>query len=53
MHTKLCLENLNGRDHTENLCIDGKILEYGEKMWSGYMWLRIGTSGGSLLTGHN
>jgi hypothetical protein len=42
-----------GRDHLEDLSIDGKILELvlwkkGGKMWTGFIWLRIGTSGGLL-----
>jgi hypothetical protein len=38
----------------EDLGVDGKILlewileKYGEKVWTGFMWLRIGTSGGLL-----
>jgi hypothetical protein len=40
--------------HSEGLDIDGRItLEWisekqGEKMWTGCIWLRIGTSGGLL-----
>jgi hypothetical protein len=41
------------RDHLEDLGVDGKILEWllgdwGGKMWDGFTWLRIGTSGGLL-----
>jgi hypothetical protein len=51
MHTLFWLENLKGRDHSEDLNVDGKILErisgrVGRKVWTGYIWLRIGTSGG-------
>jgi hypothetical protein len=49
-------ENLKGRDYLENLGTDKrKILEwmlgkYGGKVWTGFIWLRIGTSGGLLQT---
>jgi hypothetical protein len=39
MHTTFWLENLKGRDHMEDLGID-------EKMETGFIWLRTGTSGG-------
>jgi len=47
------LENLKARDHLEDLSIDGKVLEwilgkYGGKVWTEYIWLRIGTGGGLL-----
>jgi hypothetical protein len=55
MHTILWLENLKGRDHLEDLDVGGKIIlewilgKFGRKMWwTGYIWLRIGTSGGIL-----
>jgi hypothetical protein len=40
------LENLKGRDHLEDLGVDGKIIlewilgKYDGKFWSGYSWLR-------------
>jgi len=43
MYTKLWSENLNGRDHSENLGIDGKIIrertsgKWGEKLWIGFI----------------
>jgi hypothetical protein len=43
-----------GRDHSEDLGVDGNlILEWilgtmGGKVWTGLIWLRIGTSGGLL-----
>jgi hypothetical protein len=48
MHTKLWLENLK-----EDLGVDERIPErllgkYGGKVWTGCIWLRIGTSGGLL-----
>jgi hypothetical protein len=50
----LSLVNLKGRDHLEDLGIDGKIIlkwmlgKEGGKMRTGYMWLRIETIGGLL-----
>jgi hypothetical protein len=45
--------NLKGRDHLEDLGIVGKTLEWvlGQqcgKLWTGFIWLRIGTNGGLL-----
>jgi hypothetical protein len=43
-----------GRDHWEDQGVDGKtVLEWilrklGEKLWTGFIWLRIGTSDGLL-----
>jgi hypothetical protein len=54
MHTKFWSEDLKGRDHSEDLGVDGKIIlewiseKYGGKVWTGCIWLRIGTSGGLL-----
>jgi hypothetical protein len=51
MYTTFSSENLKGRDHAEDLGVDGKIIiewifgEYNGKLWPGFMWLRIGTSG--------
>jgi hypothetical protein len=47
-------ENLKGRDHSGDPDLDkkimlGRILEtWRRKMWTGFMWLKIGTSGGLL-----
>jgi hypothetical protein len=44
------LENLKGRDNSENLGVDGKIILewiFG-KVWTGCIWLMIGISGGLL-----
>jgi hypothetical protein len=52
--TELCSENLKNSDHLENLGTDGKItLKYvlraqGDSVWTGFIWLRIGTGGGPL-----
>jgi hypothetical protein len=46
------VENREGRNHLENLDVDGRIIsewvlgKYGGKMWTGFIWLRIGTSSG-------
>jgi hypothetical protein len=51
MHTKSWSENLTGRDHSEDLDIDGKIIlewilgKLGGKLWTGCIWLRIWTTG--------
>jgi hypothetical protein len=54
MHSIFWLEDLKGRDHAENLGEDGNIIlewifgKWGEKMWTGFIWLRIRTNGGFL-----
>jgi hypothetical protein len=52
MHTKVSFESLKGSDHSEDLGVDGKkklILEKpGLEVWIGFIWFRIGTSGGLL-----
>jgi hypothetical protein len=54
MHTKFWSGNLKGRDHSENLEVNERIIselileKQGGKMWIGCIWLRIGTSGGLL-----
>jgi hypothetical protein len=59
LHTKFSSENLNARDHSEDLGIDGKITlgwilqAYGGKLWTGFIWLRTGTSGGVLCEDGN
>jgi len=45
----------NVRDHSEDRGIDGKIIlewileKLGGKLWTGFNWLRLGTSRGPLL----
>jgi hypothetical protein len=52
--TKFWFENLKVRDSLWRLGIDGRItLEWmlrkqGEKVWTGFVWLRLGSSGGLL-----
>jgi hypothetical protein len=50
MHTKFSSKNLREREHSEDLGVDGRIIlewilrKYGGKLWTGCIWLRIGTS---------
>jgi hypothetical protein len=55
MHTKFSLGNLKGSVHSEDVgVVNLKIIlgwvlgKYSEKLWTGCMWHRIGTSGGLL-----
>jgi hypothetical protein len=42
MHTKFLSENLKGRDHLEELGIDGNIiLDLGEIVWEGVNWIHM------------
>jgi hypothetical protein len=49
-------KNLQGRDHLENICKGGRIIlkwilnKCSRRVWTGFMWLRIGTGGGPLRT---
>jgi len=58
MHTIFWLEILKGRDHPEDLGIVAKIIlewilgNYSRRMWTGFIWLMIGTSGRPLWTLH-
>jgi hypothetical protein len=51
MHTIFWSENLKERDLSEDLSVGGRIIsewtlgKQGEKVWTGCIWLRIGTSG--------
>jgi hypothetical protein len=48
------MENLKGRDHSEELRINGRIIlewilgKLGGKVWTEFIWLRIGTRSGLL-----
>jgi hypothetical protein len=52
--TKFLSENPKGRDHSEDLGVDGRSIlkcilgKVGGKVWTGFIWLRIGISGGLL-----
>jgi len=54
MYAEFLSENRKGRDHSEDLGVDGKIIlewilgKQGGKVWTGLIWLRLGTSGGPL-----
>jgi hypothetical protein len=47
-------ENLKGGDHSRDVDVNARILlelilgKSGGKVWTGFIWLRIGTSGGLL-----
>jgi hypothetical protein len=51
---KMLVGNLKGRNHSEDLGVDGRIIleltlgKYGGKTWIIFIWLKIGTRGGSL-----
>jgi hypothetical protein len=51
---KFWLKNLKGRDHSEDLDVDRKIILewileiYVVRVWIGFIWLRIVTSGGLM-----
>jgi hypothetical protein len=51
---KFWSENLKGRDDSEDLDVDGMLIlkrllgKLGGKMWTGFIWLTIETSGGFL-----
>jgi hypothetical protein len=47
------MEALKRGEHLQNLGLDGKIFECilgteGEKVWTGFIWLKIAISGGLL-----
>jgi len=48
------LENLKGRGHAEELGVNGRIIsecilgKWVGKVWTGFIWLRVGTRGGLL-----
>jgi hypothetical protein len=54
IYVQFWLENLKGRNHSEDHVIDGRIIlewmlrKEDEKMWTGCMWLRVGNNGGLL-----
>jgi hypothetical protein len=49
MPTKSQSENLKGRDRMGDFGVDSRIiLKWILMVWTGFVWLRIGTSGGLL-----
>jgi hypothetical protein len=54
MRTEFWSENLRGRDHSEDTGVIKKIIlewmfeKLGEKVWTGFIWIRIETSGALL-----
>jgi len=54
MHTRFWLVNLRERDHLQDLGEEDRIMlnwilgKEGGKLWVGFIWLRIRTSGGLL-----
>jgi hypothetical protein len=46
MHTRFWSENLMEKDHSEDLCVDGRIIlecilgKQDRKVWTGCIWLR-------------
>jgi hypothetical protein len=54
MHRQFRSDNLKGRDHSEDLGVDGRIIleltfkKQVRQLWTGFIWLRTGTSGGLL-----
>jgi hypothetical protein len=53
MHTEFLSGIPKGRNHSDDLLVDGKTLEwilgkYGGKVWTGFVWLKTGTGGGLL-----
>jgi hypothetical protein len=51
---KIVVGNTNERSHSVNLGVNGKLIsvrilgKQGGKLWTGFIWLRIGASGGLL-----
>jgi len=59
LHIVFWLENLRGRDHLEEIGVDGKIIlecslgKWDGRMWSGYRWLSIGIRGALVYMAMN
>jgi hypothetical protein len=56
MHTKFLVGKPEGKNHSEDLVIDGMTIsewilgKQGGKLWTCCIWLRIETNGGLLYT---
>jgi hypothetical protein len=54
MHTIFWVENLEERDQTDdlganvNIILEWILRKHGGKLWTGFIWLRIGTGDGLL-----
>jgi len=54
VYTRFCWANLRERDHMEDSGVDGTIIlrwvfrKWDVGVWTGSIWLRIGTGGGHL-----
>jgi hypothetical protein len=54
MHIIILLQNVKGRDHAEDVGVDGRIIlewilgKQDEKIWIGCKWLKVRSSGGFL-----
>jgi hypothetical protein len=54
MHSKFWLKHLKGLDHSEDLGVGRRIIlewileKYGGKLWTGFVWHRIGSNGGNM-----
>ena len=52
MHTEVWYGDHMGRDHSEDLCLDGRIIlklifkDLNGDAWTGLLWLRTGTGAG-------
>jgi hypothetical protein len=57
LHTRCSWRNLRERDHLEDLCIHDKIIlkwlfkkyDVGGGVWPGFIWLRIGKDGCTVV----
>jgi len=53
VHTQVWLENPKGRDHSgpdvvRRIILEWMLGEQGGRVWIGFIWLGVGTSGGLL-----
>jgi hypothetical protein len=54
MNIKFCLESLKGRDHLEDIGVDGRIIlkriiwKYFGSVWTGFVCITIGPMAGSF-----
>jgi len=52
---KIYSKNLKGRDHLRDVGVEGRkftvdLKKWGLRMWTGFIWLKSGSSGGILWT---